>query len=242
MLVGLEGGNEVGGSPDRPLPVARARPRRGHGQAPVRPRPVDGRRDVPDRPRRPGRDHDGRPAPDPRPGRAGRLLPRLRVLGTGFKTAPAIGPASPSSSSTAARRRSTSPATRWIGSPPAGCSSATTRTASSGADRPRARPRCAAIRILDVTDARRPSAGCRPAPTPASTTARATTGRTPTAARRRRACPGSSRRRRPARTPARPGHARRTRSSPISRRSAGGQPVRDRPPGEPVPDAGRRRR
>ena len=54
--------------------------RRGDGPPGLRPRAVDGGRHAADQPRRPGR-HHARPARDPRSGRAGRLLPRLRVLG-----------------------------------------------------------------------------------------------------------------------------------------------------------------
>ena len=79
MLVGLEAGNVVGGSPDRPL--APCAPE--HREAMVArvcarvPWMADGH--VPHRARRPGRDH-ARPAGDPRGRRPGRLLPRLRLL------------------------------------------------------------------------------------------------------------------------------------------------------------------
>ena len=85
MLVGLEGGNEVGGSPDRPFPatapglledmvkrlcvrvpwMADGTFRTAHGGQ-------DGITTADQR-------------PDPRPGRAGRVLPGLRVLGDGLQ-------------------------------------------------------------------------------------------------------------------------------------------------------------
>ena len=79
MLVGLEGRNEVGGSPDRPLDTAAPADHRGHGPAGLRARPLDDRGHVPHGPRRPGRDH-ARPAPDPRARRSGRPVRRVRVL------------------------------------------------------------------------------------------------------------------------------------------------------------------
>ena len=63
-----------------------------------------------------------------------------------------------------------------------------------------------------------------------------------TAARRRRGCRGlACVRGRADATALRARTPRRTRSSPISRRRAGGQPVRDRPTGQSVPDARRGR-
>ena len=77
LLIGLEDGSIIGGSPDRD--TAHAEP----GFSDVvtdrdRPTPPGARRrHVPRRAQRPGR-ADARPAVDPGPGRPGRLLPRLR--------------------------------------------------------------------------------------------------------------------------------------------------------------------
>ena len=57
MLVGLEAGNEVGGSPDRPLAPSRPATIEEMVRAALRARAVDGRRHVPHGPRRPGRHH-----------------------------------------------------------------------------------------------------------------------------------------------------------------------------------------
>ena len=100
------------------------------------------------------------------------------------------------------------------------------RTAVSGEARP---PRWAGSRS-STSPTRRPSASSRRAPTRASTIGRATTGRTPTAAPRRRGWRGSSRSRRRSAAAAAAAEARPTRSSPTSRQGAR-SPTRSRPPG-----------
>ena len=87
MLVGLEGANEVGGSPDRPLDTARPATVEDMIKRVGCPGPVDERGHVPDRPRRPGR-HHARPASAPGRGRARRVLPPVRVLRDGVQDRP----------------------------------------------------------------------------------------------------------------------------------------------------------
>ena len=155
MLVGLEAGNEIGGSPDRPLPSAKpasidemvtrvcARvPWMADGTLRTAHGGQDGITTADQRPilGQAGPDGSTWHAASPEPG----SRPRRRS-----------GCASPSSSSTAGPRPSTSPATVSSGSLRAGSSRAIIRTETSGADRGRLLRRSRRM-VPGVTDGRGP--------------------------------------------------------------------------------------